>query len=187
MALTLNERSPTQLQIIKDAVNAAIANLWTCLPCEVLEYDTDAVTVNVQPLIKIPVYLPDGEIETVELPMLLDVPVMFHAQVASQSHTRFKKVMSVLLILRIGILICGGNRAVFKTHSTHESMTYPTALHFLDRSHKQKRLAASPQLILRFATTAIHAKFKSSLMVRFTLLALSPCFTILLRCSRRYL
>ena len=77
MALTLNERSPTQLQIIKDAVNAAMANLWTCLPCEVLEYDSGAVTVNVQPLIKIPVYLPDGEIETVELPMLLDVPVMF--------------------------------------------------------------------------------------------------------------
>ena len=77
MALTLNERSPTQLQIIKDAVNAAMVNLWTCLPCEVLEYDSDAVTVNVQPLIKIPVYLPDGEIETVELPMLLDVPVMF--------------------------------------------------------------------------------------------------------------
>ena len=77
MALTLNERSPTQLQIIKDAVNAAIANLWTCLPCEVLEYDAGAVTVNVQPLIKIPVYLPDGEVETVELPMLLDVPVMF--------------------------------------------------------------------------------------------------------------
>lgn len=77
MALTLNERSPTQLQIIKDAVNAAMANLWTCLPCEVLEYDADAVTVNVQPSIKIPVYLPDGEVETVELPMLLDVPVMF--------------------------------------------------------------------------------------------------------------
>ena len=77
MALTLNERSPTQLQIIKDAVNAAMANLWTCLPCEVLEYDAGAVTVNVQPLIKIPVYLPDGEVETVELPMLLDVPVMF--------------------------------------------------------------------------------------------------------------
>lgn len=77
MALTLNERSPTQLQIIKDAVNAAMVNLWTCLPCEVLEYDSDAVTVSVQPLIKIPVCLPDGEIETVELPMLLDVPVMF--------------------------------------------------------------------------------------------------------------
>jgi len=77
MALTLNERSPTQLQIIKDAVNAAMANLWTALPCEVVEYNNEAVTVNVQPLIKIPVHLPDGEIETVELPMLLDVPVMF--------------------------------------------------------------------------------------------------------------
>lgn len=77
MALTLNERAPTQLQIIKEAVNTALANLWTALPCEVVEYNNEAVTVNVQPLIKIPVHLPDGEIETVELPMLLDVPVMF--------------------------------------------------------------------------------------------------------------
>ena len=77
MALTLNERSPTQLQIIREVVNAALANLWTALPCEVVEYNSATVTVNVQPLIKIPVHLPDGEIETVELPMLLDVPVMF--------------------------------------------------------------------------------------------------------------
>lgn len=77
MALTLNERAPTHLQIIKDAINAALANLWTCLPCEVVKYDIDAVTVDLQPLIKIPVSLPDGEIEVVELPMLLDVPVMF--------------------------------------------------------------------------------------------------------------
>ncbi len=77
MALTLNERAPTHLQIIKDAINSALANLWTCLPCEVVNYDIDAVTVDLQPLIKIPVGLPDGEIEVVELPMLLDVPVMF--------------------------------------------------------------------------------------------------------------
>ena len=77
MALTLNERAPNHLQIIREAVNAALANLWTALPCEVVEYNSEAITVNVQPLIKIPVHLPDGEIETVELPMLLDVPVMF--------------------------------------------------------------------------------------------------------------
>ena len=77
MALTLNERAPNHLQIIREAVNAALVNLWTALPCEVVEYNSEAITVNVQPLIKIPVHLPDGEIETVELPMLLDVPVMF--------------------------------------------------------------------------------------------------------------
>lgn len=77
MALTFNERAPTQLQTIKEAVNTALVNLWTALPCEVVEYNSEAVTVSVQPLIKIPVHLPDGEIETVELPMLLDVPVMF--------------------------------------------------------------------------------------------------------------
>lgn len=77
MALTNNERSPDLLQIIKDAIQAELTNLWTCLPCEVIKYDPEAVTVDVQSTIKIPINLPSGEIELVELPMFLDVPVMF--------------------------------------------------------------------------------------------------------------
>lgn len=77
MILSINERSPDELQIIKDVVNSALANLWTALPCEVVKYNSEAVTVDVQPLIRIPVSLPDGDIHTVELKMLLDLPVMF--------------------------------------------------------------------------------------------------------------
>ncbi|MEN8381376.1 Gp138 family membrane-puncturing spike protein [Acinetobacter radioresistens] len=77
MALSINERKPDDLQIIKDVVRAELAKFWTALPCAVESYNVEAVTVNVQPLIRIPVRLPSGDIETVELPLLQDVPVMF--------------------------------------------------------------------------------------------------------------
>ena len=77
MTISLNERSPDVLKIIKDAIQGELANLWTFLPCEVESYNPDAVTVDVYPLIKIPVRMPNGEIETVEIPRLMDVPVMF--------------------------------------------------------------------------------------------------------------
>lgn len=77
MTISLNERSPDMLQIIKDAIRGELANLWTSLPCEVESYNPEAVTVDVYPLIKIPIRMPNGEIETVEIPKLMDVPVMF--------------------------------------------------------------------------------------------------------------
>lgn len=77
MALTINERSPDLLSIIKDAVTAEILAIWTNLPCEVVSYDPDAVTLEVKPLIKVPVRAPDGNIEMLEIPILQDVPVMF--------------------------------------------------------------------------------------------------------------
>ncbi|WP_151690813.1 Gp138 family membrane-puncturing spike protein [Acinetobacter junii] len=77
MALSFNELAPDQLSIVRDAIRAELANLWTALPCEIDSYDSEAVTVNVQPLIKIPVMTKTGEIETVELPVIEDVPVMF--------------------------------------------------------------------------------------------------------------
>ena len=55
MAISLSERSPDMLQIIKDAIQGELANLWTSLPCIVDSYNPDAVTVVVQPAIKIPV------------------------------------------------------------------------------------------------------------------------------------
>ncbi|OTG82342.1 Gp138 family membrane-puncturing spike protein [Acinetobacter sp. ANC 4648] len=77
MAISLSERSPDMLQIIKDAIRGELANLWTSLPCVVESYDPEAVTVSVQPTIKIPIRNKDGVVETVELPTLEDVPVMF--------------------------------------------------------------------------------------------------------------
>lgn len=77
MALSINERSPDQLKIIRDAIKGELAAFWSALPCEVDSYNSDAVTVNVQPLIRIPVRKEDGEIELLQMPLLLDVPVIF--------------------------------------------------------------------------------------------------------------
>lgn len=77
MALTVNERSPDLLTIIKDAVTAEMLGVWTSLPCEVVSYDPEAVTVELKPLIRVPARTPDGGIEMLEIPILQDVPVMF--------------------------------------------------------------------------------------------------------------
>ena len=95
MALTLNELSPDQLSIIQDAIRSELANLWTALPCEVDSYNSEAITVNVQPLIKIPIRTESGDIETVELPVIEDVPVMFPCAGGFPLHIRFKKGMNV--------------------------------------------------------------------------------------------
>lgn len=72
-----NEYKPDQLSVIRDAIRASTANLWTCLPCEVESFNADQATVTVQPLIKIPVFKEDGSLELVTLPVLPDVPVVF--------------------------------------------------------------------------------------------------------------
>lgn len=77
MATSLNERSPNMLQIIKDAIRGELASLWTSLPCEVESYNPDTVTITAQPTIKIPVRNIEGKVELVQLPLLMDVPVMF--------------------------------------------------------------------------------------------------------------
>ncbi len=77
MALSFGERSPDLYQIMKDAIQGELANVWTALPCEVKSYDVEAVTIIAQPLIKIPVKKRDGKIELLTLPPLPDVPIMF--------------------------------------------------------------------------------------------------------------
>jgi len=77
MALSNNERAPELSNIVKDAVREEILAIWTNLPCEVVSYDPDAVTVEVKPLIRVPVRTPEGSIKMIEIPILQDVPVMF--------------------------------------------------------------------------------------------------------------
>jgi hypothetical protein len=94
MALSFNELSPDQLTIMQDAIKSELANFWTALPCEIDSYDSEAVTVNVQPLIKIPVMTTSGDIETVELPVIQDVPVMFPCAGGFTITHLLRKVMS---------------------------------------------------------------------------------------------
>ena len=77
MAISINERTPSQIKIIKDAIRSELANFWSALPCEVESYNASAATVTVQPTIRIPVRTENGDIELLQMPILQDVPVMF--------------------------------------------------------------------------------------------------------------
>lgn len=65
----------------QDALNASNDSLqsrmWTALPGEVVSYDPSALTVQVQPTVKGLVTQQDGSGETVDMPVLPDVPVCF--------------------------------------------------------------------------------------------------------------
>lgn len=77
MTIHQSERKPDHLSIVQDAIKSALANLWTCLPCEVESYNPEAVTVSVQPTIQIPILKEDGTLALATLPVIPDVPVVF--------------------------------------------------------------------------------------------------------------
>jgi len=59
------------------AIQGALSGVWTALPGQVTAFDAAALTVEVQPTIKIIQQLQDGTYQAVQMPLLLDVPVVF--------------------------------------------------------------------------------------------------------------
>ncbi|TNH44717.1 phage baseplate assembly protein V [Photorhabdus luminescens] len=53
------------------------AGLYVSLPCIIQSFDADAITVTAQPAIRWKIRQKDGELESVSLPLLVDVPVIF--------------------------------------------------------------------------------------------------------------
>ncbi|MCW7764588.1 phage baseplate assembly protein V [Photorhabdus luminescens] len=53
------------------------AGLYVSLPCIIQSFDADAVTVTAQPAIRWKIRKKDGELESVSLPLLVDVPIIF--------------------------------------------------------------------------------------------------------------
>ncbi|WP_323837689.1 phage baseplate assembly protein V [Photorhabdus africana] len=53
------------------------AGLYVSLPCIIQSFDADAVTITAQPAIRWKIRQKDGELESVSLPLLVDVPVIF--------------------------------------------------------------------------------------------------------------
>ena len=51
--------------------------MWTALPGEVVEYFSATQTASVRTTIKVKISAPDGSFEWVEVPMLVDCPVLF--------------------------------------------------------------------------------------------------------------
>lgn len=58
-------------------VRSEVAKVWTAMPGIINSFDGDAITATVRPAIKGIIQQPGGQSVAVELPLLLDVPVVF--------------------------------------------------------------------------------------------------------------
>lgn len=71
------ERISDDEETLRMAFDSQLANLWTALPCIISAFDPVAMTVSAQPAIKGSVTNPDGSTQSVNLPLLVDVPLVF--------------------------------------------------------------------------------------------------------------
>lgn len=71
------ERINDPEEAIRIAIESRLAGLWSALPGIVSAVDLGKQTVSVQPAIKGEVFAPDGTAEQVNLPLLVDVPIVF--------------------------------------------------------------------------------------------------------------
>lgn len=77
MAVSNNERRLDQLTIIRDAIDAALSTLHTCMPGMVEAVDLQRMTVSVQPAIQAQARQADGSLKLLDLPVLHDIPLHF--------------------------------------------------------------------------------------------------------------
>lgn len=77
MALDPRERFSDLEEALRMALRAERATIWTTMPGTVVSFDPDAVTAVVQLTIQGVVAKSDGSADAVNLPQLLDVPVVF--------------------------------------------------------------------------------------------------------------
>ena len=77
MTIPSNALIGDQNQLLEQFFNAKQTGLWTALPAIVQEFDPETLTCVCQPTIKGRIKKPDGSIELVDMPLLLDCPVVF--------------------------------------------------------------------------------------------------------------
>lgn len=71
------ERLDDPEESLRIALESAQANIWTALPGVVTAVDLSKQTVSVQPSVQGSISAPDGSSQSVNLPMLVDVPVVW--------------------------------------------------------------------------------------------------------------
>lgn len=64
-------------ETLRSALEGNQAEIWTALPGIITAFNSDAVTASVQPGIKGKIKTEEGQINSVSLPLLVDVPVVF--------------------------------------------------------------------------------------------------------------
>ena len=73
----LNERAKDEVVLIEQIIKRYQVSMWTALPGIVQSYDPETMTCEVQPAIQARIQAADGSVNVVNLPMLLDCPVVF--------------------------------------------------------------------------------------------------------------
>jgi len=64
-------------QALRLALDGRQSTMWTALPCIVQSVDLSAMTIEAQPTIQGTVFNEDGSTQSVNLPLLVDVPIVF--------------------------------------------------------------------------------------------------------------
>jgi hypothetical protein len=72
-----NERIDDPQEATRAALGGLQSRLWTALPGYVVAFDAAAQTVSVQPTIQGQVSDQNGDVQAVNMPLLVDVPVIF--------------------------------------------------------------------------------------------------------------
>lgn len=73
----MSDRTPRLETFVEDLVEGRLADVHTCIPAEVVEFDAAANKITAQPLIKVSLIDDDGETVEEELPAIPDVPVAY--------------------------------------------------------------------------------------------------------------
>lgn len=71
------ERFSTDEEVLRLAMRALQSRLWTALPGIVERFDSEKMTVDVQPSINGRIAAEDGTVSSVQMPVLLDCPVLW--------------------------------------------------------------------------------------------------------------
>lgn len=75
--ITNSEKQNSAEEMLRVALDGFKAGIWTSVPGIVQKYDDNQITVDVQPVYKIPVRDVNGNITQTVMPLLMDCPVMF--------------------------------------------------------------------------------------------------------------
>lgn len=74
---SLGQQSSDIINVLDTLINDSINSMWTTIVAKIVEYNTQERTVKVQPLIKEIDITVENKVETIQLPILEDVPVVY--------------------------------------------------------------------------------------------------------------
>lgn len=77
MPLRVSGWTASENQIYENLINEAMFRTRCCIPCIVQSYNSDNNTVECQPAVRERIINEDGTIQYIQLPLLINVPVVF--------------------------------------------------------------------------------------------------------------